>query len=402
MRRFLEWLSGSLLRFHRDERANVAMMFGITIIPVIGLAGAALDYSQAARARQQIQEAVDAAALAGSRVLTRPDNEVHSVVNAYITANQPRNVALGTPTIQILNERRTLTVSLGGVVTTAVLPLVGINTIDVRASTETTFSEDTMEVALVLDNTGSMAGTKISTLRTAVSEFVTAMEAAANGRPDAIRVGIVPFDRHVNMGVAYKNQPWINFSLRSGSPSTWNGCVTDRNQSYDVNDTPPATLTAATHFFAVDCSLEPVTPLTSDWTALRASANRMRAAGNTNVTIGVAHGFHLLSNAQPYTEARAPQDKLRKVMIVLTDGDNTQNRWTTNGNTIDARTAIACTNVKAAGIVVYTVRVINGDANLLRNCATSPTQYYDIRTVDELRPVFARLAAEISALRLSR
>lgn len=391
-----------MMSFWTETSGNVAVMFGLIALPLVGLAGAAVDYANAARARQQIQETVDAAVLAGSRVITRPDAEVRAMVSSFIAANQPRHIQIGTPSIEILNERRNLVVTLTGTVPMNFVPLLGINSVQVQARSESNFSEDTLEVALVLDNTGSMAGSKIDTLRKAVAEFINAMESAANGRPDAIRVGIVPFDRYVSMGPSFRNQPWINFSLRSSGSANWGGCVTDRDQAHDTTDTPPANLQTNTHFYAVDCSLEPVTPLTSNWATLRTAASRMRTAGNTNVTIGIVHGFHLLSSTQPYTEASPARDKLRKVMIVLTDGDNTQNRWTTNGNTIDARTATACTNVKAAGIVVYTVRVINGDANLLRNCATSPTQYHDIRTVDQLRPVFARLAAEISALRLAR
>ncbi|MFN3672693.1 MAG: pilus assembly protein, partial [Bosea sp. (in: a-proteobacteria)] len=71
------------------------------------------------------------------------------------------------------------------------------------------------------------------------------------------------------------------------------------------------------------------------------------------------------------------------------------------GNTIDGRTALACTNAKAAGIQIYTIRVINGDANLLRNCASSPSMYYDVQNASQLSPVFKKIAAEIASVRLT-
>ena len=80
--------------------------------------------------------------------------------------------------------------------------------------------------------------------------------------------------------------------------------------------------------------------------------------------------------------------------MLLTDGDNTQNRWTTSGSSIDARTALACTNAKAANIKIYTVRVIDGDATLLRNCATKPNMYYNVNQASQLNSVFSLDRAE--------
>ena len=85
--------------------------------------------------------------------------------------------------------------------------------------------------------------------------------------------------------------------------------------------------------------------------------------------------------------------------MLLTDGDNTQNRWTTSGSSIDARTALACTNVKAANIKIYTVRVIDGDANLLRNCATKPNMYYNVNQASQLNSVFSSIAQNLANLR---
>ena len=49
-------------------------------------------------------------------------------------------------------------------------------------------------------------------------------------------------------------------------------------------------------------------------------------------------------------------------MILLTDGQNTQNRFTTVASQIDARTGTVCDNIKKANIKLYTVRVIEGNA----------------------------------------
>ena len=119
-------------------------------------------------------------------------------------------------------------------------------------------------------------------------------------------------------------------------------------------------------------------PLSTDWTAMHTKVDAMTPTGNTNVTIGLQMAWQTLSNNEPFN-APAPAPDLDKVIILLTDGDNTQNRWTNSARRRStAAREKACDNVKAANIKLYTVRVIDGNATLLKNCATKPDMYYDV------------------------
>jgi hypothetical protein len=111
--------------------------------------------------------------------------------------------------------------------------------------------------------------------------------------------------------------------------------------------------------------------------------------------------FQMLSPVWPFN-ALSPKTDLDKVIILLTDGDNTQNRWSTSQSSIDARTKLACTNVKAANIKLYTVRVINGNATLLKDCATKPDMYYDVQNASQLSAVFSTIAQNLANLRLAK
>jgi hypothetical protein len=141
-------------------------------------------------------------------------------------------------------------------------------------------------------------------------------------------------------------------------------------------------------------------PLSTDWTALNARIDAMTPAGNTNVTIGLAWGFQLISPVEPFN-APAPAIDLDKVIIILTDGENTQNRWTSSASAIDARTSKACDNIKAANIKLYTVRVIDGDVTLLKGCATKPSMYYDVEQAVQLDSVFGSIAQNLANLRIT-
>jgi hypothetical protein len=108
------------------------------------------------------------------------------------------------------------------------------------------------------------------------------------------------------------------------------------------------------------------------------------------------------------SEAAAPASDLDKVIILLTDGENTE-AWKNSNNTtvnsatqIDDRTKLVCANVKAAGIKLYTIRVIEGNATLLKECASSPSYYYDVQDASQLNTVFAAIASALSNLRIAK
>ncbi len=129
----------------------------------------------------------------------------------------------------------------------------------------------------------------------------------------------------------------------------------------------------------------------------------MTPSGMTNVTIGMMWGWHALTQSEPLTQAQAVKGDVEKVMLILlTDGLNTANRFTTNPSQIDKRTETVCDNVKKAKIRVFTVRVIEGNVDLLRNCATAANMFYDVQVASELKDVFTSIAASLSGVRLAK
>ena len=127
----------------------------------------------------------------------------------------------------------------------------------------------------------------------------------------------------------------------------------------------------------------------------------MTPAGNTNVTIGLAWGWPARSPVAPMTRPPTAPD-LDKVIVMLTDGQNTQNRWSSSSLVDRLRTSKVCDNIKAANIKVYTVRVIDGNGTLLKNCATKPSMYYDVDQAIELNSVFSSIAQNLANLRIAK
>jgi len=137
-------------------------------------------------------------------------------------------------------------------------------------------------------------------------------------------------------------------------------------------------------------------------TNLNSKIDAMQASGNTDVTIGLAWGWHALTPNLPLTEGSDPAPDKDKVIVLLTDGTNTQNRWSSSESNIDARTALACTNVKAANIKIYTVRVIDGNASLLKDCASKANMYYEVTQASQLNSVFSSIAQNLANLRIAK
>lgn len=192
------------------------------------------------------------------------------------------------------------------------------------------------------------------------------------------------------------------------SHSTWSGCVMDRTQSYDVSNTTPSG--AATNFPAENaqsCVPGVMAKLSSDWAALHAKANAMQAAGSTNQTIGFSWGWQTMTQGSPLNPPEQPPN-VRRVVILLSDGLNTQNRWNGNGSDqspeVDARMAAACTNAKAAGITIYTIFVdlagTTGNSTVLQNCASDPDKYFDLTTSGQIITTLNTIGEKITTHRV--
>src|SRR5215204_3755519 len=198
----------------------------------------------------------------------------------------------------------------------------------------------------------------------------------------------------------------------------WTGYVIDRDQPNDASDALPKTSDPKTLYPAVRESqwkamgdIAPIRPLTSvhgrkDFRDLTDTVEAMRPRANTNIAIGVAWGLVTLSQSEPFTEAAAfGSGNLKKFMVVLTDGENTQNhidgKVKSNVGKIDARTRLACQAAKDATVTVYTIRLVSGNAALLRDCASEEKKYFDVQDASQLGPVFQAIAREISSTRLT-
>lgn len=213
-------------------------------------------------------------------------------------------------------------------------------------------------------------------------------------------------------GVGPYNHTWI-----VNPYSTWRGCVMDRDQSADADDSTPGTKFPAEN--SDSCPVAQVTPMsspaptsTSDMTTMFANLNTqidaMVANGGTNQTIGLAHGMQMLTSGAPYNAPVVPNNTARYI-ILLSDGLNTMDRWYGNGSaqssSVDDRMTAACATAKTQGFIIYTIFVnlgSSGNSTVLQNCATDSTKYFQLTTAGGIITTFNQIAQQITAVRVSR
>jgi Flp pilus assembly protein TadG len=438
---FIEKLLNRLTTFRTAQGGNVLITFALASIPVIGAVGAAVDYSRANSARTSMQAAMDAAGLILSKdnPQTMTDAERLQKATQYFYANFKRSDVNGVTITPVLTQPSDgsfrLDLTGNGSVPTVFARLIGTEQIPLQVTAQVVWGMKKLELALALDNTGSMSkNSKMVELKKAANSLLDTLEKAA-GKAGDVKISIIPFAVDVKIGTGYKDTAWVDWTnygtcggknkskydydkaaceshsgtWNAGNKNNWNGCVMDRDQPNDTLDTVPSS--TATNFPARQCndsslvSMLPLTDVKTDVQSLRDKITAMTPSGNTNVTIGLEWGWHSLTANDPLTQASDPKPDLDKVMILLTDGDNTENRWSNDQATIDARTSAACANAKdpqIGNIKIYTVRVIDGNATLLRNCATKPSMYYEVSSASQLNAVFTAIAQNLANLRIAK
>jgi hypothetical protein len=347
-----------------------------------------------------------------------------------------------------------IVIAATGTYTPTFVNFLGVPSMTLSVASTVQWGGSRLRVALVLDNTGSMAQSdKMTALQTATKNLLSQLQSAVTEDGD-VYVSIVPFVKDVNVGSSNYTQTWIdwtewdadngscskssyssnksNCTSHAGAwtpanHSTWNGCVMDRGNSggpsslkTDTNVTAPTTSNTATLFPAEQyqyCPKAATMALSNDWSTLSALVDKMTSQGSTNQAIGLALGWMSLVGGGPFPTPPAmdPDYTYQQVIILLTDGLNTQDRWYGNGSStstqVDARQQITCDNINAAKITLYAVQVNTDNSptsTLLQNCAGSPNHYPDsskfflLTSADEIITTFQQIGTTLLKRRLTQ
>ena len=410
------------LRRRRATRGNVTLIFAAAILPLLGVAGVAVDGGQAYLVNARLGRALDAAALAGARIARSADAEASA--RSYFDANFPE----GYLSARVKDFRYQpdadldfVTVSATVELPTAIMGMFGWDSLTVSGSATVERMNRGLELALVMDNTGSMRPRKIEDMKTAAAALIEILfdDAAVH---DRLWVSLAPYTATVNVGADRTSWLRVGDPARaepSGfAPTSWKGCVMARPSPLDESDDPPSVAPFDSFFWApssFDNDWDPadpdsideanarqndgtgpnlgcgpaVTPLTNVKQDILDAIAEMKPwhRGGTTSNLGMVWGWRTISprwrglwGGAASSSMPLPYDEplMDKAAILLTDGENQFYDWRGDGEedgsdfTAYGRADVFATNHGAGGGL---------DERLTRMCAIMRAEGVIIYTI---------------------
>lgn len=391
----------------RSEYGGIAIISAFAALPLILATTIAIEYSRVTYVETRLKFATDAAAIAAARY-DLPSAQTNAT--NFFNANFPDGFmgVHATPTVSILNNNSTIHVEVKTTVPAIMGLIFGKNSYDISTVTEVLRQITRLEVALVLDNTGSMANSgKIQSLRTAASNFIDVLSGVATNSQQAgseIYISLVPYVASVNIGSSRTG--WLSdwSTVKSSFPSKvpWKGCVYARANLNEETDATGATSKWPTYYTAstyvknktsyndytvnnngtitvvnsvsgVDVGPNrscgaPIVPLTNNYTSLKSVISGLspNGGGGTLSNLGFAWGWRTISPNWVGTwgwggvvdPIAYNTPNTRKAIVIMTDGINEiGNEPSAYGlvsqgklGTTNTNTAISIINSKTASV----------------------------------------------------
>ncbi|MDJ0512245.1 MAG: pilus assembly protein [Methyloceanibacter sp.] len=252
-------------RFLREKGGNAALLFGLALVPVVGIVGLGVDYGRAMTVRSTMSDAADSAALAIGSWVGLTDKELETKAKQFFNANYASSLSKNINSkFEVSVVEDNLVVRATASVPTTFLRLAGINNLDVGIENTIVKRQRNIELALVLDVTGSMNSSgKLNAMKTAANKMIGDLF-GSKSTSDTLDVAVVPFAAAVNVGTVNKDADWLDVNAKSTvakedfvsgvKPFTffdqlktvrsswdWQGCVRERHgTAYELTDATPS------------------------------------------------------------------------------------------------------------------------------------------------------------------
>ncbi|MER2604873.1 MAG: pilus assembly protein [Siculibacillus sp.] len=452
-----------LRRLLGDRSGATAMTFALVLLPLIVAAGGGVDAYVMWKKQGLLQSVVDAAVLAGS---VQQDESADGVATAttFISKNfdDPQG-ATSTKTITLDIAKSLITAEVTAKVKASFLPLIGLSEFTIRVKSAATWGGQLMEVAISLDGTGSMSGSKLTAAKQAAKDLTNILFTVpgTGAHNSKVKVALVPFARYVNVGLASRPSTWLDvpsdstwtkyecwdtwpgstctgYVHRTGTcyndgvpyscewdectgwtsvpkvtacatnsySSVWHGCVGSRASPLDLQ----AEVTIAAKvpgLMDAWCNAELVR-LTNTKGKIISGIEAIGANDETFIATGMLWAWRTLSSKLPFGDGAADAKTTKKAIVLMTDGANTVSatppqHWGSDVAASNAQLTQTCANAKAEGISIFTVAFEVTDANIksiLTNCASNANYFFDATDSAALIAAFNKIGSMLTARRL--
>jgi Flp pilus assembly protein TadG len=329
-------------RFLSNRRGAFAMQFALMVVPLFICTGLAIDGGRAFLARFELASALDAAALAaGSTVGDQA--ALDAVARKYVDTNY-RQAKAGSVALTLTPGTDMLTLDGSVPMETFFMPIVGINTVNISARSEVRRGGVDVEVALVLDTTGSMSGQRITDLKSAATDLVNTVVSDTQ-TPHYSRLALVTYGDNVYVG---------NYADSVRGPVVAGHAITDATWK----DGSPASITNAT------------------WKSATTKAITGITRASPGVVTSNSHGLSTgdLIGIKGVSGMKQINDRAYKVVVI---DSNTFSLKDLNGSTIKTNSGYSsyssggswwkCANANCEVGVTASNSFANGDAVVVQN-----------------------------------
>ena len=529
-------LATKLKNFKNDTQGNIAVVSAIGLSAILLCVGAASDYNYAVNLKSKLSSSVDIAVLSavvsgGNSSKELSKKELRRIARQSFNENYQYAPGQTLKSFKLTKSPQDI-VRVEATVTHEPFfaKILGKKTIDISVAAESLLpSLNAFDIALVLDRTGSMAGTNLTNLKTAATDFLNDMD---DGNND-VKVSVVPFAQYVNIGLNYANQSWLDLPRNSaggddvtcnmeytsnsscfnpyGPPppsscqdgqtttfeddgttqttttttitnngngtcttrvekesvsgnsrssstssrtasisgpsasSTWSNVSYASNGNYCVYAPDPADVsnnqveecavnnTIGNWYGCVGSRLSPnnieaaynrnkippvmeitcgqaMQPLTDDIGAAKDTIRGLTASGGTYLPSGLMWGWRNLDPARPLKITGQGKKDRQKLMIFMTDGQNTLSQSGLHHTARDYAAAndvteSLCEKIKESDIKIATVSYSRGTRNsattdLLKKCASSDSLYFEAKDANSLKDAFTNAVNNSRVVRL--
>ena len=229
-------------RFAGANQGNIAVIFAIALVPILTFMGAAIDYSRANSARSSMQSALDSTALMISKDLTDgriSSSDIEAKAKSYFAAlytNKDSTVVSDDIHVAYLPKDSTtgmsnVVITASGYVIADFMKIAGFPQLNFNTGATATWGNSRMRVAMVLDNTGSMAdNNKMPAMQKAATDMITTLS-GYNKQDGDVYISIIPFSKDVNVGTTNVNASWVNWTEWEAEPLI----LTPAQHNYPIN-----------------------------------------------------------------------------------------------------------------------------------------------------------------------
>ena len=392
----------------KETGGNVIMLFALSLIPLMLVVAFAVDSTRQIATDRHLQSAIDAASLAGARAMedsTVTDATIEQIaLDSYkanlLTAHGDVDCVDATVTVNRLAG--TVKVESNCAVQTMFGETLSPETVSVSSAATSKANVTKLDLAMMLDVSGSMGGQKLVDLKAAAISAAQTLVTPQTG--DRVRVSFVSYATSVNAG-AYGNAA---LGRADDDDSDGDGddkvCVSERTGAAAWNADKPE-LGKWVGDSAGSCPDSSLLPLTSDLTAFETAINGLSANGWTAGHLGVAWSWYLIAPEWDdiWPTASAPlaytEPHTIKAVILMTDGQFNTAYESTQGDS-NTQAKKMCDEMRDENVLVYAVafQAPSSAKDTLKDCAGDDSRFFDASDGTQLLDAYAAIASQLSAL----